>query len=229
MRFVKIRNGITKIFRSSWTITILSTMIGVFAGIFLNGLFKESNLNRQSRIAMDKIEQEITSNEQIIVGNYKENMKYFEITKFIFENMNTDGDLILTSVDMAQFRLKYPDVLANIDSLKVKNDIYKYSGELNFDLNPPSLTISNIAWITFKNSQLTSNTSYECLYYLEVIDNLQDELIKENATMLKYFMGQSEKGEKGALFIAQYQLLLDIEKVLINSYKSHKEVLKKCA
>jgi len=228
IRFVKIRNELARIFRNSWTITIFSTMIGVFAGIYLNGLFKESSLNRQLRIAMEKIEQEITSNEKIIVENYKQNLKYFEISKFIFQNLNTDGDLVLASGDMTKFRLKHPEVLVNIDSVYVKNDIYKYSGELNFELNPPSLTISNIAWVTFKNSQLTSNTNYDCLYYLEMIDNLQNELIKENATMLKYFMGQSEKGEKGAQFITQYQLLLDIEKALIDSYNSHKEVLEKC-
>ena len=216
-----IKKATKRVFESNWTVTIFATMIGVFAGIYLNAFVKDRELDNQTKRAFKKIEQEIEFNKEVIEKNYEVNLEIAEIVQFIFSKLNEEGDLIATQDEMAKFRAKYPEVITDIDSTKLDDGYYNYSGSVNFNLSPPSLNTTDIAWVTFKNSQLISTMNFECLYNLEIIYKLQEEINRENATVLKYFLGQLDKGEKGNGFIGQYGVLIELERALLDGYETY--------
>ncbi len=216
---------------SDWTVTLTATMVGVFAGIYLNEYFSQSSLQRESGHAIEQIEQEIASNQEVIDTTYKTHNKYFPVFAFYFENADDNGDLVVRSAKMANFQRQYPATIVLSDSLLVEGDIYHYEGEVDMKFGAfAAVQLSDIAWQTLQNSRLSAGLSYDCLFYLAAIYRLQEHIKTENASFLNALAEASDANnpDKRKAFLRKWKLLLDLENSLAALYDSSSKEMKDC-
>ena len=221
MKQKKITRHLKTIIHSNWTITIIATMIGMSSGIYLNGYLRDREVNAKYKIAIEKIKQELKSNVEIISESNEFHNRLYQAFKFIYENTNNEGSLVVSSIVMHDFRTKYPQAISLLDSTRLEDDMYLYKGQLDIELSSmPSIEVSDIAWQLFKDTDFKYKIDYECLYTLTVGYNLQYSVGKENGVFLNYLNGQLDKGEKGIKFLTHFELLLQYEKALLEYYES---------
>lgn len=77
-----------RILTSSWTVTVVATMVGVFAGIYLNNFNNARTLNRYKAQGLEKVKEEINSNEAKVRGQHEELSRSYEVMNFLFSHLN---------------------------------------------------------------------------------------------------------------------------------------------
>ncbi len=213
------RRFLTKLLTNSWTVTLVATMIGVFAGIYLNNLYSNRSILQNRANALAQINNEVEKNREILKKSLEAHRYYKGGLSFLFRHLNEDEDLIVHRDTMEIFRETFPNALLLSDSTQVSGDLFNYEGELNFDIKGiPSIELSNVAWETFKASNLASTVNFDCLYQLELLNRLQERVRVENDKLIRMFVGEAEMGERGVLLTAKWNLLLELEDSLLALY-----------
>jgi hypothetical protein len=93
-----------------------------------------------------------------------------------FNNWNT-SQIIATPNTVNELKIKYPDFYRVLDSIPLKNGLFKYQGGTHILLEIPIL--NEIAWDTTKTLSILNEFDYECLYDLESMYSLQRLVQKE--------------------------------------------------
>ena len=112
--------------------------------------------------------------DSIIINNRQILNAYRDYNKFY------DGNTTLVKTSPKQFRLlknKHPDFFRVKDSVSVENGLFRYSGTTYINLEITTLT--EIAWKTTTTLNISNEFSYECLYELESLYNLQRRVQNE--------------------------------------------------
>ncbi len=219
---------ISGLVKSNWTVTLTATMLGVFAGIYLNNLVADRSLTNQVNLALTKVEHEIVKNNEILLSSYESHKKFYDVLKFLNTSLDENGDLVTKAETMGEFKLKHPKVFNVADSVVVEGEKYKYDGTINFNFNEmPSISITNIAFTTIENSRLTSVIDFECLYMLASIDKVQNRVIDQNDKLYEYLSGKKDMGDRFEVVLPLLRQTMQFEEILIEYYKQNKE-LKSC-
>lgn len=223
------RRSIRAVLTSDWTVTLTATMVGVFAGIYLNEYFTQSSLERESKQAVKQIKQEMTSNQAVLEETYKVHKKYLPVFKFYFENVDDNGDLVVSSSKMTSFQQQHPRTIVLTDSQLVKNNFYRYEGEIDMQFEAfATVQLSDIAWQTLQNSRLSSGLDYECLYNLAAMYRLQEHVKSENANLLNTLAEATDDSDVVETVLGRWKLLLGLEESLINLYNASPEMIQNC-
>lgn len=177
MRFFKLN----KDYHFNWRY-VLGEVFLIFVGINLAIWFNNWNTNktadRNKAAAIAKISEEIRDNLSDLESVYDKNNKVLDAYNAYKPFYNEDtSELIATSEERAALDKKHPDFFQVIDSAEVENLIYKYSGKTYVKIELSDL--SEIAWNTSNAISVTNEFSYDCLYGLESLYNLQRRVQKE--------------------------------------------------
>ena len=151
---------------------ILLIFIGISLAIWFNNWNSSMQLNRNKNIVILKIKDEIENNLDELTKARKENKLlidgFAEYKKLFGSN---SSEVITSPIQMYTLQKKYPSFFRIKDSVNVKANLIKYSGENFINLELAELT--EIAWKTAQTLNITNEFSYECLYELESIYILQ--------------------------------------------------------
>ena len=219
----------TTILTSDWTVTLIATMVGIFSGIYLNDLFTRNSLEQASQQAIERVEQEINTNRKVVENTFKVHRRYFPVFQFIFKNRDDNQDLVVASSAMRDFQRSHPGTFVIADSVLIKEDTYKYRGEVDMKFGSLlSVQLTDIAWETLQSSNLSSTLNYDCLYYLEAAYRLQGQIRDENSVFLETLMKAADEPDQQDAFFAKWKFLLNMEESLINIYNASAEALQDC-
>ncbi len=61
--FASFKNKIPKIFKNEWTVTLVSTMLGVIFGLYSTHYFENKQLQEAKNNALEEVRKEISKNE----------------------------------------------------------------------------------------------------------------------------------------------------------------------
>ncbi|MFT5168384.1 MAG: hypothetical protein ACI8P3_003627 [Saprospiraceae bacterium] len=154
----------------------------IFIGISLAIWFNNWNASVQSKqdkeIVVQKIKEEIQHNLKELVNARNENqitLNALADYKKLFGSRSTE--IITSAAHLSIFQEKYPSFFRIKDSTHVKDDSFKYSGETFINLELADL--KEIAWKTTQSINIANEFSYECLYELESMYNLQARVNNE--------------------------------------------------
>ena len=208
-----------KLFTNSWTVTLVGTMLGVFAGIYINSYYADRQLNQSYNRAIDRIQEELANNQTKIQKNNDTLRYYYEPLSHLFDFLNEESDLIMTTEEMAAFQSQYPDVLSVTDSTRRDERHYNYDGDFEIDfINLLSIELSDIAWQTFKTTSLSSITDFDCLYQLELTYKVQAKTVEEFETWLGMFGAMSQGASERAFFMRKWIGVMEYQDTLLEMY-----------
>lgn len=218
----------SKILANNWVVTLTATLIGVFVALYLNEWMASRKLSNQKAIATKNISIELNSNKDYLKDALLRHEELIEIMSFLGQYVDDNDDLIAPVKAFNAFKKKYPDLINIEDSTFVEEGIYNYDGEINLDLSFPHFELTTITWKTLKNSGIVSDFDFECLLYLETVDNVTNEVGQKNKELLDYFSGIKDSGAQNENLISHLNLLIHYEESLIEIYESSEERLKNC-
>ena len=177
MRFFKFN----KDYNFNWKYVIGETALifmGISLAIWFNNWNTTNTSNKDKEIAIVKITEEITNNLveiQIAQDSNQKIAEAFAEFKKLFDG--NSSNVIATPSEFNSLQKEYPGFFALIDSTQLEPGTYRYSGGTFIQLEIPDLT--QIAWETTRTMAITHEFSYECLYELESLYNLQRRVQNE--------------------------------------------------
>ncbi|GAB4519664.1 MAG: hypothetical protein Tsb004_30720 [Allomuricauda sp.] len=214
--------------KNEWVITLTATLVGVFFALYLNDWSNNRALKNNSELAKRNILNELTNNQSEINQAIISHRELKEIFTFLGESLDDNGGLISRPEIIHDFRSKHPAVIQIKDSIRLDSLTYKYSGEINLDLNLSQLSLKTIAWKTFLDTKVSSLYDFDCLMYLETVYNLTEEIKTSNKVLLEYFTGERDQGHNYTKLLKHLDLLIDFEEVGMETIEEKNERLKNC-
>ncbi len=231
-KFRSIRSLFRSFFLSDWTVTLIATMLGVFAAIILDGYFEEKSLVEDQKDALLKVEKELADNESELQVYHDDLQEKHDSFQFIFSVVNDSMDIILPINEISEFRLKTRSFFEMTDSTLLRNGMYKISGDMNFNIESKLIIspLSSVTWNTYKQTNYLSVTSFDCLSDMELIYNIQEEVNAINKVWSSMFFKGSYISDPVTRdeFLTVWDNLLMHQKLLFDLYQSRDETLKSC-
>lgn len=176
MRLFKRRNGGLNLKYIIGEVLLL--FIGINLAIWFNNWNSSKKSTNDKEVAISKIVEEIDNNsleiDSVLLNNSRVIEAYRDYGKFY------DGSTTTVKMSPEQFnshRLKHPGFFRAMDSVAAGEGLYVYRGTtfINLEL----ITLSEIAWKTTIALDISNEFSYECLYDLESMYNLQRRVQNE--------------------------------------------------
>jgi hypothetical protein len=155
---------------------IVLIFIGISLAIWFNNWNKSIQSNHDKEIVIKRVKEEIKTNLEGLLEARKINLNtteaYAEYSIFYGDNTN---EVITTPTQMNILQKNYPSFFKLKDSIAFGADSFKYSGVTKINLELVELT--EIAWKTAQSLNIANEFSYDCLYELESMYNLQTKVV----------------------------------------------------
>jgi hypothetical protein len=228
MRKVKLSQSSRKFF-SGLFITIFATMVGVIGGIYITDRMEINKTKNRASEGLNRIKDEIKSNHKTLEKLNRVHRQLKDHLSFLNKYMNENDELVVPSMDMRAFQNKYPNAIELADSIRVSENVYQYRGDMHFDLESvASFSISNIAWESFSQGNLVASINYDCAYYLNLLQNMQEEVIRENNKLFTSLRTDFLSKSQRVPVIRQISYSVEIERALLNIYSDCESSLTDC-
>lgn len=223
---------ISKITNSDWTITLVSTMLGIFLGLYFTNIFENRKLINAKENALEQVHNELTDNKNLLDEYYAiTNEKFKSITKFL-TFVNEDGELITHKDSLNSFKENSKSIFEYVESEPLDGGQIKIKGSLNLSIESMLLAkkLSHIVWDSYKQTNFMTVTPFECLTGIEPIYELQNEVNDLNAKWKETFYKGDFMTSKNSRsdFMKLWKQLLLRQKLLLQFYGVTDEVMKKC-
>ncbi len=151
---------------------IFLLFIGINLAIWFNNWNTSNRINEDKQIAISKIVEEVESNileiDSVLMSSRKVLSAYKDYEAFY------DGSTSQVKMSPKQFdtlKKRHPVFFSKTDSIDVGDGLYRYNGTTYINIEVTTLT--EIAWKTTTTLNVSNEFSYECLYELEGMYNLQ--------------------------------------------------------
>ena len=225
------KKAIKEALNSLWIVTLVSTMVGVYAGIYLNGYFDKKALKRDKQEAFKEVILEINENHQTLKDyNAVMNVKFNEM-KYIFGKLNEESEIVITPDSLDAF-ITRTDSAFTLESTERVLGGLKLNGDVNININSPLVArgLSSIVWDAFKQTNFLTQTSFRCLTDIETIYNLQEEVNEANAGWRNAFYSGDfyDKKEKRDAYMKDWSQLLLRQQMLLIFYDTKENVFDNC-
>ncbi len=151
---------------------ILLLFVGINLAIWFNDWNSSTKAQQDKDFAIGTIKEEINSNLKELSTSLKQNENMvgaFEAFKGYWYQKNS-SHLLATPQELQNLQKTYPKFFTVKDSTAMPDGHFHYRGQTYIFLELAEL--SEIAWTTAKNTQVTRRIDYPCLYELESMYNL---------------------------------------------------------
>lgn len=219
----RFRNKIDKLNLKYILREIVLIFIGISLAIWFNNWNTSIQSNQNKEIVIKRVKEEIKSNLEELINARKVNRN---ATKSYSEYVNFFGDnsteVITTSTQMNILQKKYPTFFRLKDSIEIGDNKYKYEGETFINLELIELT--EIAWKTAQSLSIANEFSYDCLYELERMYNLQTK-VKNGFDIIANALGNNEDIK---VIIRWLKIVNQLDVQLEQDYRKTLEDIEKC-
>ena len=220
----------SKFLTSNWVITLTATLIGVFGALFLNEWISTKNVRDQKSIATKNILSEIEENKISIENNVKDHRKLMSTLLFMEKYIDKENRLVIDSDSLQAFRTHFPNIFIVQDSTLLKSGKYHYRGEMGLNFDFSYLSITNIAWKTLKNSTLTNSYDFDCLMFLEQMELVHEETLKQERKFIEIMknINKYEEDDYEEELKLELDFLIEYENGLLELYNNSEQKLNNC-
>ncbi|MCB0620710.1 MAG: hypothetical protein KDC32_21690 [Saprospiraceae bacterium] len=205
---------------------VIGEILLIFFGINLAIWFNNWNASKQAGqsklVALAKIEEEIGNNARELEIALENAVSISGALSRLQLAKLEDSQILSTPDGLRLFQQEYPGFFSVTDSTLRENGQYLYGGRLSIVLELPSLT--QIAWETTKTINILSEFSYECLYQLESMYDLQGRVLEEMDLAARALQARDLWGLQRSL-----QFLHQLELALQEDYRGMLETIAACS
>ncbi|WP_046755538.1 hypothetical protein [Kordia jejudonensis] len=219
-------------FNNPWFVTLISTMFGIIAGLYITNHFENKRLLNAKENALQQVENELKDNAKLLTTFHTQIDTKFAPVRYLLANINEAKELIISKDSLETFKHNTASVFEFKKAEKVSDSLLKIRGDFNFTFQAELMgkNLSSIIWNSYKQTDYLSITRFECLTNVETYYVMQEEVNTEtiqwkNTLYQGAFMGSSLKTEK---FISQWQSLYIKQKLLLEYYSVIDDVLSDC-
>lgn len=207
--------NISKVVNQPWMVSIIGTMIGVFAAFFLNDWREAKTSREEMKKRIEKIDQELETNQSVIQKNVIELQAFYDAIVGI-----EDFQKVIASSEDIQLLLNRSSWLYLTDSsrLNPSTSIYALGLELNM---PNDSELSDFAWNFSATSDALNHMDFECLYSLQSTYAIQGKLKSELVNLEEVTLGTRKTPSFEKFLRQKVQLILTYEKILMSLYEFH--------
>ena len=202
---------------------IFLIFVGISLAIWFNNWNRSIENTRNKELIITRVKEEINSNLKDLQEARVVNLKMMENYKAFarYYGVNTD-EVISTPGTMKILQENNPSFFIIKDSIKLDEQTFKYIGGTDIDLEIVELT--DIAWKTAQSLNVVNDLSYNCLYELESLYNLQNKVMN-GFEKITQTLGDF-KGIKG--IIRWLNIVYQFEEELIEDYQRMLEDIESC-
>lgn len=151
---------------------VLLIFIGINLAIWFNNWNESIKSNNNKELVVKTVKEEINKNLNELTRALGVNLHTAEAFSEFKGHYGQSSDEVLATPEQLQVLLeKYPSFFRIKDSILIGENQFKYLGETFIDLELAEL--SGIAWKTAQSLNISNEFSYDCLYKLESMYNLQ--------------------------------------------------------
>ena len=197
---------------------IALVVIGILIALQINNWNSSLKSKKKVEISINHIKEEIESNVKELRAAGKINQSVLEAYSNYVKIYDGKTNEIIASPDhLASLQNIYPGFFRTSDSIKLKTDLYHYSG-ITF-INLELAELSQIAWETTRTANISNEFEYSCLYELESIYNLQRRVQSKIDKAADALQNGEIKELMSILKISEQLdrlLIIDYEAILIN-------------
>ncbi len=155
---------------------IFLIFVGISLAIWFNNWNTSIKSNQDKEIVIKRVKEEIEANLEELLEARKANQitidGYSEYSNFYEDNSNK---VITTRSQMNVLQKKYPSFFKLKDSIEIGENKFIYTGGTYINVELAELT--DIAWKTGQSLNIANEFSYDCLYELESMYNLQTKVM----------------------------------------------------
>lgn len=157
---------------------IILLFVGINLAIGFNNWNSSSRLNQDRQLALNKISEEIKSNQEELQEAKVINarvLRAFAAYNKVYAGHSTE--VIATKDHMQMLQDSFPNFFRIKSTQQIQLDTFQYLGGTYINLELPALT--DIAWTTSQSIEITNLFNYDCLYQLAGMYQLQKRLSEE--------------------------------------------------
>ena len=197
---------------------IALVVIGILIALQINNWNYSLKSKQKVEISIKHIKEEIESNireikaarniNQLILEAYSDYRKIYD---------GKTNEIIASPNHLDSLQKMYPGFFRTSDSVKLKTDLYHYSG-ITF-INLELTELSQIAWETTRTANISNEFEYSCLYELESIYNLQRRVQSKIDKAADALQNGEIKELMSILRVSHqldHQLVIDYKTILVN-------------
>lgn len=226
-----------RIFNNEWFRTILSTMIGIIAGLYLTNFYENRKLDQNKYQALAQVAIEIENNRDTLKIYQDTLSSLYEACEYVFPNIQIGAEellLIIHKDSLDDFIRKSKRIFTYEEHEDYTQDSIRLMGELGLYLvgRLVVLDLTQVTWDAYKQANLLSITSFECLRNLEDVYALQRDVARLNQEWRDVFFRlefMSSIAKRDA-FLSLWKSLLMKQKFLLQFYEGFekKELMENC-
>ncbi len=173
---IRFRNKLGKLNLKYVIGEIILIFVGISLAIWFNNWNTSIQSNQDKEIVIKRVKEEIKSNLEGLAEPREVNQNaidgFREYSKYYGANSN---EIISTPSQFNTLQTEYPGFFRVNDSIALDKNRFKYRGETYLYLELVELT--EIAWKTAQSLNVANEFSYDCLYQLESMYNLQTKVV----------------------------------------------------
>ena len=226
-------NKISKFLSNDWTVTIVSTMLGIIIGLYITNYFEEKKLLKGKESALKQVSKELSDNNTILLDYHKVLKEKHQSFSNVIKVLNQDMELIIHTDSLENFKAQTKSVFAYSSNEPIANGQIKISGDLNLNVESQLLVrdLSHIIWDSYKQTNFLSVTKFKCVTELELVYTLQSDVDSLNKKWKdSIFKGMSFLSDPSQRddFMALWRLLLEKQNLLLKMYESQNTIMENC-
>ena len=202
---------------------ILLIFVGINLAIWFNNWNSSKQLRQDKVIVLNRIEEELQANLEELSVAMEVNALLAEGLREYEQVFEKDTDnAVATPRRMAELQSHYPNVFRIQDSVQVEEGIYQYTGQTYLNITLPELRA--IAWKTAQSLEILNELEYECLFDLESLYNLQQQVLASYEKVTEALGSQSGTEQLVRRLIIAGQLDLQLS----SDYETMLEMMDNC-
>jgi uncharacterized membrane-anchored protein YhcB (DUF1043 family) len=215
-----------------WFVTLISTMVGIIAGLYITSYFQENKMYTAKEKALEQVQEELKDNYTLLTDFHEKLAKNFTPMATVLDNLNEEMELVLHKDSLSSF-LKTTDIVFDYEASKpINNTLVKLEGDLNFNIESGLIgkKLSDIVWDSFKQTDFLSITNFSCITDVEAFYVLQKEVntITESWKNKLFKTNFTQSKEASEDFMSDWRAILLKQKLLLDYYTSIDDVLENC-
>lgn len=181
--------------QNDWVITLVATMVGVFVGIYLNGIYDQRKLNRSKEEALRDVQTELSDNLQLLTSwdsvMSSQFVPFAQLTNFM-EDSEDETMVRMTAATMDSFQRSNLGFLVVNDAEPLTGKYNRYHVEVEMDLNSPLVLLpeNQLTREAFKSTEYINHLDFGCIKYIASIYQLLAKSREHRTTWIEHLAKQ---------------------------------------
>lgn len=217
---------------SPWTITLISTTIGVYLGIFLNEHYATKAEQTRANLAFTDVLSELEDNYEDLLEWDSISVQNFEFFSQLRPYIEDYDEMVLRMhpQKMIEMRDRYPKVLIIEDTNQINDSTSLYDVTFDLDFNSQLVFIQHyeIAWSSMKNTDYVRFLDFSCIKSIEFFYRMYSYSNDLRSKWLQALMNQDFSAETLDQILGEWRMENQMNQLLIKSYPEIEKVLEEC-